>query len=43
MNEEAVGRSVLARGTIEGFVRAQDSDYDPIRRMAETAQRVSPA
>jgi phosphonate transport system substrate-binding protein len=43
MNEEAVGRSVLARGRIEAFVRAQDSDYDPIRRMAETAQRVSPA
>ena len=43
MNEETAGRSVLTRGYLEGFVIAQDSDYDPIRRMAETAQRVSPA
>jgi phosphonate transport system substrate-binding protein len=43
MNEEIAGRSVLARGYLEGFVIAQDSDYDPIRRMAETARRVSPA
>jgi len=32
---------LLAQGLIARFVPAQDSDYDPIRRMAETAQRIS--
>jgi len=43
MNKEACGRAVLALGSLECLVSARDSDYDPIRRMAETAERVSPA
>jgi phosphonate transport system substrate-binding protein len=42
MNKETCGRAVLAQGSLECLVSAQDSDYDPIRRMAETAERVSP-
>ena len=35
------GRSVLAQGRIARFVSARDSDYDPIRQMARTADQVS--
>ena len=43
MDKETFGRAVLAQASLECLVIAQDSDYDPIRRMAETAERVSPA
>jgi phosphonate transport system substrate-binding protein len=41
MHEDAHGRAILARGRIERFVLAQDSDYDPIRRMVQAAAAVS--
>lgn len=41
MADESRGRDILARGRIARFVSALDSDYDPIRRMAETADAVS--
>jgi len=43
MDKETFGRAVLAQASLECLVIAQDSDYDPIRRMAETAERVVPA
>ena len=36
-----VALAILARGRIERFTESLDSDYDPIRRMAKTAERVA--
>jgi phosphonate transport system substrate-binding protein len=41
MHEDSEGRVVLARGRIMRFVSAHDTDYDPIRRMADVAANVS--
>jgi phosphonate transport system substrate-binding protein len=41
MHEDSEGRAVLARGRIMRFVSAHDTDYDPIRRMADVAANVS--
>jgi phosphonate transport system substrate-binding protein len=41
MHTDRLGRRLLARGRIARFVPSQDSDYDPIRRMAWTAEHVS--
>ncbi len=34
------GQAILARAHIARFVKVSDPDYDPIRRMAQTAQRI---
>jgi len=41
MHEDREGRAILARGRITRFVAAHDTDYDPIRRMADAAATVS--
>ena len=41
MHEDSEGRAILARGRITRFVSADDTDYDPIRRMADVAANVS--
>ena len=41
MHEDSAGRDILARGRIMRFVAAHDTDYDPIRRMADVAASVS--
>jgi phosphonate transport system substrate-binding protein len=41
MDRDMAGCAVLRSGRIQRFVGARDCDYDPIRRMAETADRVS--
>lgn len=41
MHEDNVGRAILARGRITHFVAAHDTDYDPIRRMADVAASLS--
>ena len=41
MHEDDEGRAILARGRIARFVAAHDTDYDPIRRMADVAASVS--
>ena len=41
MDRDMTGCAVLRSGRIQRFVGARDCDYDPIRRMAETADRVS--
>jgi phosphonate transport system substrate-binding protein len=41
MDRDMIGCAVLRSGRIQRFVEAHDCDYDPIRRMAETADRVS--
>ena len=40
MRQSPRGLAILARGRIERFTESLDSDYDPIRRMAKTAERV---
>ena len=41
MEQNPRGASILACGRIERFTESLDSDYDPIRRMAKTAERVA--
>ena len=41
MEQNPRGASILTRGRIERFTESLDSDYDPIRRMAKTAERVA--
>ena len=41
MHEDNEGRAILDRGRITRFVAAHDTDYDPIRRMADVAASVS--
>ena len=41
MRQSPRGLAILARGRIERFTESLDSDYDPIRRMAKTAERVA--
>lgn len=41
VHEDSAGRAILARGRIMRFVAAHDTDYDPIRRMADVAATVS--
>jgi phosphonate transport system substrate-binding protein len=41
MHEDRHGRAILDRGRIMRFVAAHDTDYDPIRRMADAAATVS--
>lgn len=40
MDADALGRDILKRGRLERFEPAEDSDFDPIRRMAREAERV---
>jgi len=40
MGEDPSGRLILERGLIRRFVASRDTDYDPIRRMAEDAKQV---
>lgn len=40
MGQDPLGRSILACAQIARFVGAEDSDYDPIRRMARKAEPV---
>lgn len=41
MHTEQAGQAFLAAGQMAHFVRAVDRDYDPIRRMARLASRIS--
>jgi phosphonate transport system substrate-binding protein len=41
MERSPRGARILACGRIERFTESLDSDYDPIRRMAKTAERVA--
>jgi phosphonate transport system substrate-binding protein len=41
MNQNRIGRAILARARLERFTQALDSDYDPIRRMAKRAEHVA--
>ena len=40
MHKGKAGRSVLRRGHMARFVLSHDRDYDPIRRMAQSAEQV---
>ena len=40
MGDDPLGRSILDEAGLLGFSDAQDSDYDPIRRMARVADQV---
>lgn len=39
--DAAAGRAILALGGLERFAAVTDSDYDPIRTMAEAAKGVA--
>ena len=41
MHADNEGCAILARGRITRFVAAHDTDYDPMRRMADVAASVS--
>jgi phosphonate transport system substrate-binding protein len=40
MHMDTLGRDILNRGRLGSFVGGQDSEYDPIRRMASAAEQV---
>lgn len=40
MHSNPRGREILSAGQIKRFARVEDSDYDPIRRMARLAQAI---
>jgi phosphonate transport system substrate-binding protein len=40
LHRSAYGRAVLARAFMARFLSAEDRDYDPIRRMARSAEAV---
>jgi phosphonate transport system substrate-binding protein len=40
MHHEQDGQAILEAGLIDHFVRVNDQDYDPIRRMARLASRI---
>jgi hypothetical protein len=41
MSEDLEGRSILGRGSLVRFTSSRDSDYDLIRDMARSAERVT--
>ena len=41
MSEDPEGRPILDRGGLVRFTSSRDNDYDPIRRMARAAERVT--
>jgi hypothetical protein len=41
MHGDRLGRAILSEGGIARFVASCDLDYDPIRRMAGAAERVT--
>ena len=41
MDSDAAGRAVLESGAMLRFVGATDADYDPTRRMAALAERMT--